>query len=210
MASRTTSTSRSCARLVEAHRASLTAEQVAQYSALLDVPAAITTDLTTFTRDPAPIELRREEIARAIERLAQIGPLPSTRLLTHALTGGMFDSVIGPLQQCDSGGSKYVYAMLAPAVSRIECCWAGWRSRPVTSGRRMTQPTGARIDWPRIDWPHIDWPRIDWPASTGKVRICVVIAGKPADAVGHCRKPKSRPSRHGWRRRRRTSATSSS
>ena len=71
MAWRTTSTSRSCGDWLEARRATLTAEQLAEYSALLEVPAAITTDLTTFTRDPAPIEQRREEIARAIERLSQ-------------------------------------------------------------------------------------------------------------------------------------------
>jgi hypothetical protein len=58
-------------RLVDARRATLTAEQLAEYTALLQVPAAITSDLTTFTRDPAPIDQRREEIARAIERLSQ-------------------------------------------------------------------------------------------------------------------------------------------
>jgi hypothetical protein len=58
-------------RLIDARRATLTAEQLAEYTALLEVPAAITTDLTTFTRDPAPIEQRREELARAIERLQQ-------------------------------------------------------------------------------------------------------------------------------------------
>jgi len=37
---------------------------------LLKVPAEISTDLTHFTTDPAPIEARRETVARAIEQLA--------------------------------------------------------------------------------------------------------------------------------------------
>lgn len=56
-------------RLVAARQDTLTSQQLAEYSALLKVPADITSDLTTFTCDPAPIEQRREEIARAIERL---------------------------------------------------------------------------------------------------------------------------------------------
>ncbi len=56
---------------IAARRSTLSAAQLARYSALLDVPAAITTTLTAFTRDPAPIEQRREEIARAIEQLAR-------------------------------------------------------------------------------------------------------------------------------------------
>ena len=55
--------------LIEARRENLSAEQLARYTALLEVPTAITTNLTTFTRDPAPIERRREEIAHAIEQL---------------------------------------------------------------------------------------------------------------------------------------------
>ncbi|MBN1123828.1 MAG: DUF4091 domain-containing protein [Sedimentisphaerales bacterium] len=39
------------------------------YSALLEVPQNITTDLTHFTTTPAPIEKRRHAIARAIETL---------------------------------------------------------------------------------------------------------------------------------------------
>jgi hypothetical protein len=41
----------------------------APYKALLDVPTSITADLTHFTSDPAPIEERREAVARAIEAL---------------------------------------------------------------------------------------------------------------------------------------------
>jgi hypothetical protein len=37
---------------------------------LLEVPASITTAMTSFTTDPAPIEARRLAVARAIERLA--------------------------------------------------------------------------------------------------------------------------------------------
>jgi hypothetical protein len=41
---------------------------------LLEVPEEITKDMTTFARDPAPIERRREEVARAIERLLGSDP----------------------------------------------------------------------------------------------------------------------------------------
>ncbi len=47
----------------------LPAEQHKTYRALLDVPKSITTNMTTFTRDPAPIEQRRHAVARAIEKL---------------------------------------------------------------------------------------------------------------------------------------------
>lgn len=40
-----------------------------EYRALLEVPDAITASMTNFTLDPAPIEARRDAIARAIERL---------------------------------------------------------------------------------------------------------------------------------------------
>ena len=45
-----------------------------RYEGLLDVPGDISVDLTHFTTDPAPIESRREAIARAIEELE-----PSTK-----------------------------------------------------------------------------------------------------------------------------------
>ena len=50
-------------------RARLTPEEVRAYEALLEVPASITTNMTTFTTDPRPIYERRAAIARAIERL---------------------------------------------------------------------------------------------------------------------------------------------
>jgi hypothetical protein len=36
------------------------------------VPEDITKDMTTFTKDPAPIEARRDQIARAIVELSQL------------------------------------------------------------------------------------------------------------------------------------------
>ncbi len=56
-------------RLIDAQRATLSETELARYTALLEVPEAITKDMTTFTKDPAPIEARREELARAIEAL---------------------------------------------------------------------------------------------------------------------------------------------
>ncbi|MBI2298554.1 MAG: DUF4091 domain-containing protein, partial [Armatimonadetes bacterium] len=40
--------------------------------ALLEVPAEITKDMTTFARDPAPLEARRDAVARAIEELLRL------------------------------------------------------------------------------------------------------------------------------------------
>ncbi len=56
-------------RLLETRAAQLTDEQQAKYRELLTVPAEITSDMTTFTTDPAPIEQRRREIAHAISDL---------------------------------------------------------------------------------------------------------------------------------------------
>ena len=55
--------------LLKTHGAELTAEKRAGYEALLEVPESITRSRTSFTTDPAPIEKRRHEVARAIERL---------------------------------------------------------------------------------------------------------------------------------------------
>jgi hypothetical protein len=57
--------------LVGKKRGSLTVEQRKQYESLLEVPAAITKDMTTFTTDPAPIYARRAAIAEAIEKLSR-------------------------------------------------------------------------------------------------------------------------------------------
>lgn len=58
-------------RLIAQRRAQLTAAEVRQYEKLLEVPPSITTSLTQFTTDPAPVEARRAEIARAIEKLSR-------------------------------------------------------------------------------------------------------------------------------------------
>jgi len=47
-------------------------KQLQKYTSLLDVPGDITSDMTTFTKDPAPIESRRDEIARAIVSLMKL------------------------------------------------------------------------------------------------------------------------------------------
>jgi hypothetical protein len=57
--------------LLAARGEKLSAADRAKYAALLEVPEEITKDMTTFTKDPAPIERRREAIARAIEALSK-------------------------------------------------------------------------------------------------------------------------------------------
>ncbi|MBW8041415.1 MAG: DUF4091 domain-containing protein [Planctomycetes bacterium] len=59
-------------KLLEAKKDKLTARQYKQYSTLLDVPEAITKNMTTFTKDPSPIEARRDQIARAIAKLNKL------------------------------------------------------------------------------------------------------------------------------------------
>ncbi len=56
-------------RLLKEKGGRLDAKKRAEVAALLDVPEDITTDMTTFTRDPAAIERRRLAVARAIEML---------------------------------------------------------------------------------------------------------------------------------------------
>ena len=56
-------------RLIEVKSDGLAAQDREKLLALLEVPEEITTDMTTFTKDPAPIEKRRDEIATAIESL---------------------------------------------------------------------------------------------------------------------------------------------
>lgn len=53
------------------HGDKLSAEERKQTEALLDVPEDITVDLKHFTHDPAPIEARRGQLAKAIERLSK-------------------------------------------------------------------------------------------------------------------------------------------
>ena len=58
--------------LLEAKKDKITAGQRQEFAALLDVPQDITRDMTTFTQDPAPIEARRDRVARAIVQLANV------------------------------------------------------------------------------------------------------------------------------------------
>ncbi len=57
-------------RLLDEKAARLPAAQRRQFEALLEVPETITTDMTTFTTRPEPIEERRHAIAQAIAQLA--------------------------------------------------------------------------------------------------------------------------------------------
>jgi len=59
-------------KLLKAKQDRLTASQRQDYAALLEVPEAITRDMTTLTKDPAPIEVRRDQVARAIVRLNKL------------------------------------------------------------------------------------------------------------------------------------------
>jgi len=56
-------------RLLEAKKDKLTRSQQREYADLLEVPEEITSDMTTFTKDPTPIEKHRDQVARAIARL---------------------------------------------------------------------------------------------------------------------------------------------
>lgn len=56
-------------RLLRQHQTSLARAQAKAFESLLTVPDEITADTTHFTNDPAPIESRRDAIARAIEQL---------------------------------------------------------------------------------------------------------------------------------------------
>jgi len=58
-------------RLLAAKGAALAPAARERYAALLEVPEAITSDMTTFTKDPAPIEERRHAVARAIVQLSR-------------------------------------------------------------------------------------------------------------------------------------------
>ena len=55
--------------LIHARKETMTPDQLRQYTALINVPDDITTDMTHFTKDPAPIEVHRHKVARAIEAL---------------------------------------------------------------------------------------------------------------------------------------------
>ena len=59
-------------RLLNQHGSKLAKDKRKDYAALLEVPEDITKSLTSFTKDPTPIESRRRAIAQAIEELAEI------------------------------------------------------------------------------------------------------------------------------------------
>jgi hypothetical protein len=59
-------------RALETKAARLDAAQKEQYAALLEVPADITKDMTTFTKDPAAIEKHRDRVARALATLNKL------------------------------------------------------------------------------------------------------------------------------------------
>jgi hypothetical protein len=48
----------------------LSAKELADCEALLSVPESITQSMTSFTSDPATIEIHRDAVAKALERLA--------------------------------------------------------------------------------------------------------------------------------------------
>ncbi len=57
--------------LIDKNRSRLSEDEIGRYEALLDVPTEITTDMTTFTTDPAPIYDHRRAVAEAIEALGK-------------------------------------------------------------------------------------------------------------------------------------------
>ena len=59
-------------RLLEAKADRLPRTKRNQYKKLLEVPADITADMTTFTKDPAPIQAHRDRLAKAITALSQL------------------------------------------------------------------------------------------------------------------------------------------
>ncbi len=59
-------------RLIEQTKDKLSPSQQKRLASLLEVPDSITKSMTSFTKDPAPIEARRDEIARAIAQLKNL------------------------------------------------------------------------------------------------------------------------------------------
>lgn len=59
-------------RLVAAKGDKLNATQKARLAAMLEVPDAVTTSMTAFTKDPAPVEEHRDRLARAIAELSRL------------------------------------------------------------------------------------------------------------------------------------------
>ena len=61
-------------RLLEKHGGSLPRADRQRIAKLLTVPESVTKGMTDFTTDPAPIEARRHQLAKAIERLSKPAP----------------------------------------------------------------------------------------------------------------------------------------
>ena len=59
-------------RLIRTKGDKLAAARRDQFAALLEVPADVTKDMTTFTKDPAPIEQHRDRVAGAISTLSNM------------------------------------------------------------------------------------------------------------------------------------------
>jgi hypothetical protein len=59
-------------RLLNNKKQKLSAKEFQKYESLLNVPEEITTDMTNFTKDPAPIEKQRSLIAQAIAKLNKL------------------------------------------------------------------------------------------------------------------------------------------
>ncbi|MBN2315880.1 MAG: DUF4091 domain-containing protein [Sedimentisphaerales bacterium] len=58
--------------LLEAKKDKLSRNQQQEYAGLLEVPEEITSDMTTFTKDPAPIEKHRDQVGQAISMLSNL------------------------------------------------------------------------------------------------------------------------------------------
>ncbi|MDP7129651.1 MAG: DUF4091 domain-containing protein, partial [Planctomycetota bacterium] len=58
-------------KLLEEKGDKLSKKKREEFEALLEVPAEITSDMVTFTKDPRTVEERRMEVARAIEQLVR-------------------------------------------------------------------------------------------------------------------------------------------
>jgi hypothetical protein len=59
--------------MLRQRRAQLPPDRLRHLEALLDVPAEVTADMTTFTTDPTPIYRHRRAVAEAIEQLITDG-----------------------------------------------------------------------------------------------------------------------------------------
>jgi len=59
-------------RLLKTKAAGLSDARRKKYQRLLEVPADVTKDMTTFTKDPAPLEAHRNRVARAVEALTRL------------------------------------------------------------------------------------------------------------------------------------------